>query len=132
TLAELTSFIGITEEKGRALINGSLRYLANPPEEEDNGLEGLMKRHMSEHEGLEEDAEDEDDEEPEGELAASDDDDEDAEEELSASDEDDEDTDDELSADETDEDESAEQDSPVAESDVPLEVEDANESRPSA
>ena len=34
TLAELTSFIGITEEKGRTLINGALRYLANPPEED--------------------------------------------------------------------------------------------------
>jgi len=34
TLAELTSFVGITEEKGLTLIHGALRYLANPPEEE--------------------------------------------------------------------------------------------------
>ncbi len=33
TLAELTSFMGITEEKGLKLIHGALRYLANPPEE---------------------------------------------------------------------------------------------------
>jgi N utilization substance protein A len=33
TLAELTSFMGITEEKGTALLQGALRYLANPPEE---------------------------------------------------------------------------------------------------
>ena len=39
SLAELTSFIGITEEKGRALINGALRYLANPPEEEEEAVE---------------------------------------------------------------------------------------------
>jgi N utilization substance protein A len=32
TMAELTSFMGITEEKGSMLIRGSLRYLANPPE----------------------------------------------------------------------------------------------------
>jgi transcription termination/antitermination protein NusA len=35
TLAELTSFMGITEEKGTLLLQGALRYLANPPEEED-------------------------------------------------------------------------------------------------
>lgn len=34
TLAELTSFMGITEEKGLSLIHGALRYLANPPEAE--------------------------------------------------------------------------------------------------
>jgi N utilization substance protein A len=34
TLAELTSFMGITEEKGVKLMHGALRYLANPPEEE--------------------------------------------------------------------------------------------------
>ncbi|MBM4326625.1 MAG: transcription termination/antitermination protein NusA [Deltaproteobacteria bacterium] len=39
SLAELTSFIGITEEKGRELINGALRYLANPPEEEEEAEE---------------------------------------------------------------------------------------------
>ncbi len=33
TLAELTSFMGITEEKGVKLMHGALRYLANPPEE---------------------------------------------------------------------------------------------------
>ena len=35
TLAELTSFMGITEEKGTMLLHGALRYLANPPEQED-------------------------------------------------------------------------------------------------
>ncbi|AFM26366.1 transcription termination factor NusA [Desulfomonile tiedjei] len=33
TLAELTSFMGITQERGVALLQGALRYLANPPEE---------------------------------------------------------------------------------------------------
>ncbi|HTY22321.1 MAG TPA: transcription termination factor NusA [Desulfomonilaceae bacterium] len=33
TMAELTSFMGITEEKGVKLMHGALRYLANPPEE---------------------------------------------------------------------------------------------------
>lgn len=32
TLAELTSFMGITEERGLTLLHGALRYLANPPE----------------------------------------------------------------------------------------------------
>jgi transcription termination/antitermination protein NusA len=35
TLAELTSFMGITQEKGVALSQGALRYLANPPEAEE-------------------------------------------------------------------------------------------------
>jgi N utilization substance protein A len=34
TLAELTSFMGVTEEKGLTLIHGAFRYLANPPEKE--------------------------------------------------------------------------------------------------
>jgi transcription termination/antitermination protein NusA len=34
TLAELTSFMGITEEKAQTLVHGALRYLANPPEAE--------------------------------------------------------------------------------------------------
>lgn len=33
TMAELSSFIGITEDKAVTLIQGALRYLANPPEE---------------------------------------------------------------------------------------------------
>ena len=37
TLAELTSFVGITEEKATLLIQGALRYLANPPEEAVEG-----------------------------------------------------------------------------------------------
>jgi len=32
TVAELTSFMGITEEKAVKLMQGALRYLANPPE----------------------------------------------------------------------------------------------------
>jgi N utilization substance protein A len=36
TLAELTSFIGITEEKAGALVSGAFKYLANPPEEEED------------------------------------------------------------------------------------------------
>jgi transcription termination/antitermination protein NusA len=35
TLPELTSFMGITEEKGTMLLQGALRYLANPPEPKD-------------------------------------------------------------------------------------------------
>jgi N utilization substance protein A len=35
TLAELTSFMGITEEKASTLTRGALRYLANPPEAEE-------------------------------------------------------------------------------------------------
>lgn len=35
TLAELSSFMGITQERGVALLQGALRYLANPPEEEE-------------------------------------------------------------------------------------------------
>jgi len=35
TLAELSSFIGITEDKALTLIHGALRYLANPPEQEE-------------------------------------------------------------------------------------------------
>jgi N utilization substance protein A len=43
TLPELTSFMGITEEKGTMLLQGALRYLANPPEpkaaeSEDEGV----------------------------------------------------------------------------------------------
>ncbi|MEI8182837.1 MAG: transcription termination factor NusA [Desulfomonile sp.] len=34
TLVELTSFMGITEEKGVQLLQGALRYLANPPIDE--------------------------------------------------------------------------------------------------
>jgi hypothetical protein len=39
TLAELTSFMGITEEKGVKLMHGALRYLANPPEEAEESEE---------------------------------------------------------------------------------------------
>jgi N utilization substance protein A len=35
TLAEITSFPGITDEKGRELMQGALRYLANLPEEQE-------------------------------------------------------------------------------------------------
>lgn len=35
TLTELTSFVGITEEKGTTLIQGALKYLANPPEAQE-------------------------------------------------------------------------------------------------
>jgi transcription termination/antitermination protein NusA len=34
TLAEVSSFVGITEGKALTLIHGALRYLANPPEAE--------------------------------------------------------------------------------------------------
>jgi transcription termination/antitermination protein NusA len=34
SLAELSSFVGITQEKALTLIHGALRYLANPPEAE--------------------------------------------------------------------------------------------------
>jgi N utilization substance protein A len=41
TLPELTSFMGITEEKAVLLVHGALRYLANPPEEEPEEEEDL-------------------------------------------------------------------------------------------
>ena len=41
TLAEITSFMGITEEKGVKLMHGALRYLANPPEEVEETEEAL-------------------------------------------------------------------------------------------
>jgi N utilization substance protein A len=50
TLAEITSFIGITEEKGKELLQGALRYLANPPEEEmegDGSEDGLGEGHLT-------------------------------------------------------------------------------------
>jgi N utilization substance protein A len=34
TIAELTSFMGITEDKAISLVHGALRYLANPPAKE--------------------------------------------------------------------------------------------------
>jgi N utilization substance protein A len=49
TLAEITSFIGITEEKGKELLQGALRYLANPPEEEMEGdsEDGFGEGHLT-------------------------------------------------------------------------------------
>ncbi len=41
TLPELTSFMGITEEKAVLLVHGALRYLANPPEEQPEEEEDL-------------------------------------------------------------------------------------------
>jgi len=63
TLAELTSFMGITEEKGLTLIHGAFRYLANPPEKEAEELEEA-------EEDLEQEMADESEEETEEELAA--------------------------------------------------------------
>lgn len=39
TLAEVSSFVGITEDRALSLIHGALRYLANPPEEETEAEE---------------------------------------------------------------------------------------------
>lgn len=58
TLAELTSFIGITEEKGRTLINGALRYLANPVEEEEADWEDDSEVEEDSEEELEDSEED--------------------------------------------------------------------------
>ncbi|MFH0824812.1 MAG: transcription termination factor NusA [Pseudomonadota bacterium] len=63
TMAELTSFMGITEEKARTLINGALRYLANPPEAKTAGVEPKIE--VSEVQEPEV-SEDEETEEPEG------------------------------------------------------------------
>jgi transcription termination/antitermination protein NusA len=58
-LPELTSFMGITEEKGTNLLQGALRYLANPPEEDEDQEE------VADLEALETEGEDgESDEEP--------------------------------------------------------------------
>jgi N utilization substance protein A len=59
TLAELTSFMGITEEKALLLVHGALRYLANPPEAEPEEPE---EEEAEEAEAAEEAAEE--DEEP--------------------------------------------------------------------
>jgi transcription termination/antitermination protein NusA len=68
TIAELTSFVGITEEKGRSLINGALRYLANPPEpvrkQDAKPAEELLESE-DEHEGFLAEDEDEDEDEDE-------------------------------------------------------------------
>jgi transcription termination/antitermination protein NusA len=39
TLAEVSSFVGITEDRALSLIHGALRYLANPPEETEPAAE---------------------------------------------------------------------------------------------
>ncbi|MEW6140650.1 MAG: transcription termination factor NusA [Thermodesulfobacteriota bacterium] len=48
TVAELTSFMGITEDKGSALIQGALQYLANPVPEQDEGVEETRPGEASE------------------------------------------------------------------------------------
>ncbi len=54
TLAELTSFVGITEEKATVLVQGALRYLANPPEEveEAEAEEGVENLEPESDEGV--------------------------------------------------------------------------------
>jgi transcription termination/antitermination protein NusA len=39
SLAEVSSFVGITEDRALSLIHGALRYLANPPEEREAPVE---------------------------------------------------------------------------------------------
>ena len=65
TMAELTSFIGVTEEKARTLINGALRYLANPPELDEVHTEEELPEAAEEEETLEAAAEAEGEEPPE-------------------------------------------------------------------
>jgi transcription termination/antitermination protein NusA len=57
TLAELSSFIGITEDKARTLIHGALRYLANPPEQEETEEEVASEEVASEEVSQGEDSE---------------------------------------------------------------------------
>ncbi len=74
TIAELTSFVGITEERARNLINGSLRYLANPPEpalrKPDEAHDKPMDDHDDSLNDSDEDEDEDESEEPE-ELAMS-------------------------------------------------------------
>ncbi|MBI5571033.1 MAG: transcription termination/antitermination protein NusA [Desulfomonile tiedjei] len=53
TLAELSSFIGITEDKALTLIHGALRYLANPPEEEEEVEEEVASEEVAQAEASE-------------------------------------------------------------------------------
>ena len=39
SLAEVSSFVGITEDRALSLIHGALRYLANPPEQSYSAAE---------------------------------------------------------------------------------------------
>ncbi len=67
-IAELTSFIGVTEEKARILMNGALRYLANPPkagEIKQQGPGEPLDSEDDEQEPLTDDEEDEEDDESE-------------------------------------------------------------------
>ena len=64
-ITELTSFIGVTEDKARILMNGALRYLANPPkagEIKQQGPGEPLESDDEEQEPLTDDEEDEDDE----------------------------------------------------------------------
>jgi N utilization substance protein A len=59
TLAELTSFMGITNEKGLALQHGALRYLANPvSEDEDIEDEAIEEEEFEDSSELSETVED--------------------------------------------------------------------------
>jgi N utilization substance protein A len=62
TLAELTSFMGITEEKAMMLIHGALRNLANPEPEETPEEEPEIAASDSEEAEVDEQADDEESE----------------------------------------------------------------------
>jgi len=71
-LAELTSFIGITEERGVRILQGALRYLANPPEEEPEEESGTEEQVAGGDEtaALEADTSSEEDQDEDAEEAA--------------------------------------------------------------
>lgn len=70
TLAEVSSFVGITEDRALSLIHGALRYLANPPEETESAVEEAPEEEPAQEEASQEEAadngsaEEEEEEEP--------------------------------------------------------------------
>ncbi len=123
TIAELTSFVGITEEKAITLNHGALRYLANI---DDLEAEGELEEEDPEEADAEEEesaeAEDDEEEGSEDSMKASE------EEESWTEDDDDEDDED----DEDEDDESPPEAEEGEDSSIPLNVEDAPEDRPPA
>jgi N utilization substance protein A len=73
SLAELTSFMGITEEKGLTLLHGAMRYVANPPQKKRPEEESKDEEEPLEAEAPEEEPQAESglDEEDQGDLGAS-------------------------------------------------------------
>jgi transcription termination/antitermination protein NusA len=55
SLAEVSSFVGITEDRALSLIHGALRYLANPPEKETIPEEEVLAEEPAETEAAADD-----------------------------------------------------------------------------